>query len=311
MEKAIFELLRQGFSFMDIKDKLSLSTEDMALFLDNLNKGIHKRYNHIKFYENGKRRYSFKEIPESGVITNTGSDYYKAVFIADTHFGSLDASPKYLDIVYNFCIQNGIHNIYHLGDVIDGTSGMPSRKGCEPQEQVEFVINKYPNDKSILNFMLFGNHDLDIIGDIRNLHDAVMRNRKDMVCLGYGSNEFFLKNDSIVLKHKILIDKINNNINNKLIFKGHSHQMKVFDDLNNHLIFAPPLSDLQIIDGTIPGFLLVEFGFSNGYINKCVITHYGILDDRLINMNVNRINVNPHTKHEEIQREEVLVKIKK
>ena len=87
--------------------------------------------------------------------------------------------------------------------------------------------------------------------------------------------------------------------------------MKLVDDLSNHLIYAPSLSDLQIIDGTIPGFLLVEFGFCNGYINKCVITHYGIMGDKLINMNVGRINIKNRTKHEDIAREEVLVKIKK
>ncbi len=311
MEKTIFELLKQGFSFQDIRDKLSLSSEDMAMFLDKLNKDIHKHYSHIKHYENGKRRYSFKDIPESGVITNTGSDYYKAVVIADTHIGSEDENPKYLDIVYNYCIQNDIHNIYHLGDVIDGVSGYQSKKKYAPQDQIENVINKYPNDKSILNFMLLGNHDLDVLGEIRNLHDTIIRNRKDMVCLGYGTNEFFIKNDSIILKHTILIDKTNNNYNSKLIFKGHSHQMKLYDDLSNHLIYAPSLSDLQFIDGTVPGFLLVEFEFFKGYINKCVITHYGIIDDRIINMNVNKINIKSHTKNEDINREEVLVKIKK
>ena len=311
MEKTIFDLLTQGYSFDSIQSKLSLTNEDMAFFLDSVNKGIKNHYNHIKHYVNGKRRYSFKELNDSSVITELNNDCYKATFISDTHLGSKDESIKYLDMVYDYCIQNDIHNIYHLGDVVDGTSGYQANKILEPNEQIEHVINDYPSDKSILNFILLGNHDLDLIGLPDNVHESLIKNRKDMVCLGYGTNEFNIKNDSIILKHTLLIDKAITNYNNKIIFRGHSHRMKFVNDLNNCLIYAPSLSNLQFVEGTIPGFLVVEFGFCNGYINKCVVRHFGIIDNRIIVMNVDRINLRNHTRHEEIQREERFVKIKK
>ena len=309
MEETIFSLLKDGHSFEEIQEELHLSNLEMSSFLTSINNKIHDHYNHIKYYENGKKRFSPREIKESGIITQKDSTYYKAVIISDTHFGTQKENINLLDKVYDYCINNDIHNIFHLGDLIDGTTGLNEFKELDPKGQVEHVIKDYPSDESILNFILLGNHDLDIISYEPNLHDAIIKNRRDLICLGYGTNELYIKNDFIVLKHLILIDKSNNNYNGKLIFKGHSHQMKVVDDLNNYIIHAPSLSDLQIIN-TLPGFLLVELGFYNGYVCEALITHYGIINNNLIVMNKSKINLKNHRKDEEIEREEVLVKVK-
>lgn len=309
MEDKIFLLLKQGYSFEEIQSELQLSNLEMSSFLSNINSHIHEHYNHIKYYENGKKRFSPKELKEYGIITQKDSNYYKTVLISDTHFGTSKENISLLDKVYEFCISNDIHNIFHLGDLVDGTTGLAEYKELDPNSQIEHVIKDYPIDKSILNFILLGNHDLDIITTKPTLHDSIIHNRKDMVCLGYGTDEFYLKNDFMVLKHLILIDKHNNNYNGKLIFKGHSHQMKLIDDLNNHIVHVPSLSDLQIIN-TIPGFLLVEFEFYNGYVCEALITHYGVIDNNLIHMNTSKINLKSHRKEDDIEREEVLVKVK-
>ena len=309
MENLILELFKDGYSFPEIQNRLNLDSQDMYTFLNNINNKINERYHHIKFYEDAKRRYSKDPILESGVITELGSDTYTSLIISDTHFGSNEENVKLLDIVYNFCIKNNIHNIYHLGDVIDGTTGKP--KYLNPNEQVEHVINDYPYDNSILNFILLGNHDLDIIGEELPLHEAIQKNRKDMVCLGYGSREFFIKNDSFILKHAVLIDKMDPNYNQKIILKGHSHQMKTYDNLINHCVHAPALSNLQIAEGTIPGFLTMELNFKYGYIIECIINHYGILGDKIIFMNSAKINLKGHKKVDTINREEPFIKIKR
>lgn len=309
MEEKIFSLLKSGHSFEEIREELQLSNLEMSNFLSSINNKIHDRYNHIKYYENGKKRFSPKEIKESGIITQKDSNYYKAVFISDTHFGTNKENINLMDKVYDFCVGNDIHNIFHLGDLVDGTTGSIDCKILEPRAQIEHVIKDYPSDNSILNFILLGNHDLDIICEEPTLHDAIIKNRRDMICLGYGTKEFYFKNDFVVLKHLILIDKSNNNYNGKLIFKGHSHQMKFVDDLNNYMVHVPSLSDLQIIN-TLPGFLLVELEFYNGYIFETLITHYGIINNQLINMDTVKINLKSHRKDDEIEREEVLVKVK-
>ena len=311
MENQIFVLLKHGYSFEEIQGELHLSNQEMSDFLSNINREISNHYNHIKYYENGKRGYSNTILKESGVITYKDTDYYKSILISDTHIGSIKENIGLIERVYDYCIQNDIHNIYHLGDLVDGTSGYTDYKKLNPSEQIDQVINKYPNDKSILNFVLLGNHDLDIISEDIPLHDAIIKNRKDMYCLGYGTKEFYIKNDNIILKHSILIDKTDNNYNNKLIIKGHSHQMKLVDDLSNYQIYVPSLSDLQFVDGTIPGFLLIEYGFYNGYINECLVTHYGILDNQLVNMNNVKINLKSHRRDDCIKREEAYIKVKK
>ena len=311
MEQKILFLLKNGYSFEEIQSELHLSNQEMASFLENINNKINEHYNHIKFYENGKRGYSNNILTDTGIITEKGSDYYKAVVISDTHFGSQKENMGLVNRVFDYCIQNDIHNIFHLGDLVDGTTGNSEWKELDPKKQISHTVFNYPNDKSILNFILLGNHDLDIISEDLTLHDAIIKNRKDMVCLGYGTKDLYLKNDSIVLKHSILIDKSDNNYNGKLILKGHSHQMKVIDDLNNYHIHAPSLSDLQFVDGTIPGFLLFEVGFFNGYITEVLITHYGILGNQLVNMNTIKMNLKTHKKDDNILREEVFTKVKR
>ena len=311
MEKQIINLLKQDYSFEEIQGKLHITNQDLYLFLSSINMDITNHYNHIKFYENGKRGYSNTLVTESGVVTYKNNDYYKAVIISDTHLGSTKENIGLINMVYDYCIQNDIHNIFHLGDLFDGTSGCIENKKLDPKDQISHVILDYPMDSSILNFILFGNHDLDIISEDYPLHEAIIKNRKDMCPLGYGTKDFYIKNDSIILKHSILIDKTDNNYNGKLIIKGHSHQMKFVNDLNNYLLYVPSLSDLQFVDGTIPGFLQVEYGFYNGYINECKITHYGINNNQLINMNTIRVNLKSHKKEKTIEREEAYVKIKK
>ena len=311
MEKQIINLLKQGYSFEEIQGELHITNQELYLFLSSINMDIAKHYNHIKFYDNGKRGYSNTLINESGVITYKDSDYYRAVIISDTHLGSTKENIGLINKVYDYCLQNNIHNIFHLGDLVDGTSGYSESKKLDPKDQISHVVLDYPMDSSILNFILFGNHDLDIISEDLTLHDAIIKNRKDMCPLGYGTRDFYIKNDNIVLKHSILIDKTDNNYNGKIIIKGHSHQMKFIDDLNNCHIYVPSLSDLQFVDGTIPGFLLIEYGFYNGYINECIITHYGIINNQLINMNATRINLKSHKKGKTIEREEAYIKIKK
>lgn len=311
METQIFELLKQGYSFEEIQENYHLSNQEMAVFLSNINKDISKHYNHIKYYENGKRGYSSKEQNERGVITYKDSDCYKSIFISDTHFGSNRENVGYIDKVYDYCIQNDIHNIYHVGDLVDGTTGYSGDKALNPKEQINHVIKDYPRDNNIINFILLGNHDLDTINEDTTLHDAIIKYRKDMCCLGYGTKNFFIKNDFFVLKHSILIDKSDNNYNGKLIIKGHSHYMKMVDDLNNHYIYVPSLSNLQFVNGTIPGFLSIEYGFYNGYINECLVTHYGLIDNNLVNMNSIKINLKSRRKDKDIEREEAYIKIKK
>ena len=310
MESKILDLLKQGFTFENIQSQLHLSNHEMFKFLENINEDIFKHYNHIKYYENGKKRFSSSELKEMGIITQKDSDYYKAVLISDTHFGSIDENIDLLNRVYDFCIQNNINNIFHGGDLVDGINGYCAIKIQNPIEQINHVINDYPKDSSIMSFILLGNHDLGIISEENPLHTEIINNRKDMVCLGYGTKEIYIKNDNFILKHSILIDKSDNNLNGKLIFKGHSHHMKLFDDLNNYHVYIPSLSNLQFVEGTIPGFLQLEFGFVNGYIIECLITHYGILGNQIINMNSIKMNLKSHKKDNYIKREETLIKVK-
>ena len=66
-----------------------------------------------------------------------------------------------MDRIYNYCISNNIHIIFFGGDLVDGTFGKNTRID-NIDEQLAYIMKKYPFDKSIINFGVLGDHDYSI-----------------------------------------------------------------------------------------------------------------------------------------------------
>ena len=288
MDEEIFSLLKKGYSYRGIQNELNLTNNELYMFLCSLNEKLRSNYAHTKFYSDGRVETTKDMVNDYAIITDVNSDTYNFVIISDTHFGSFDDDIRLLDFVYNYCIKHGIHNIFHNGDLVDGKEGKTPKK-LSPIEQIEFVINAYPHDNGIKNFITLGNHDFDLISEDVSLTQEIIDHRDDLIPMGYGTNKVFVKNNYMLFEHFIPINKYYDNHSHTLIFKGHSHRMKLRDDNNNYYVSTPALSKIDFKEKHLPGFLDVTISFQRGYIDNVVIKNFGIINNQQYLLNIDHL----------------------
>ena len=276
MDDVILSYLKMGYSFDEIRSEFDLNKDDFTKFLNNLNNRIKEGYLNKRFYSNGTIEYE-DEKKELAIITLPDEKSFHFLVISDTHIGSIHDNMSYLDMVYDYCIKNGINYIFHAGDLIDGTTGHKDERSSL-YDQILKVIDKYPYDDSITNLITLGNHDFDSIKSFP-VEKYLVDERPDLIPIGYGTNEVFLKNESFIISHFNPFEKEEFDFSHKLIFKGHSHRMKLKDDNTNHTIYVPTLSDLILSynDTCLPGFLDVTINFYNGHFKNAIIKNMGII----------------------------------
>jgi hypothetical protein len=281
MEEEVIEQLKQGYTFSEIQESMSLTSEDYLSLLKKINYGIKENIVNKLFFSDGTFfNINKKEKEDFSVITRSDEDIFHYAVISDTHIGSNDDNISYLDLVYDYCIKNNINYLFHGGDLIDGTHGNKEKR-LYLNDQIEEVIEKYPYDESITNIINLGNHDFDSIAFDMPIDEALLKYRHDMIPIGYGTNEVNLKNDSFVMNHFIPIDKTDKNFTRKLILRGHSHRFKTQDDHNNFTVSIPALSDMDFPDHFVPGFLDITIVFRKGYCDEVLIKFLGIINNRI------------------------------
>lgn len=288
LTKELLKLIKEGNTINQISEILGLSNKQIYNILTMIkNKGFDFDR---KYYDTGDILYVQKKLPylnsEVNVITSNVSNTYTAFLISDMHFGSSFEIQGVMDKIYNYCIKNGIHNIICGGDILDGVFCKKNQVICNPREQVDYLIKKYPFDKSILTFTVLGNHDYSILQktgqDIRYVLNSY---RHDIVPLGYGIGVLNIKDDSIIVKHRIDDLKISS-LNGGIIVKGHSHHSKVTTSTDRCTIDLPSLSNLNFtsINGEkssygLPGAMILNVQFKSNMFNHINLTQLAILDD--------------------------------
>lgn len=200
---------------------------------------------------------------------------FRSLVVSDTHIGSVDANIKLMDIVYDYATKNDINIIFNCGDVIEGNYTTSSKNIKNLHDQAEYFIKKHPYDKNIINFVVFGNHDLHSFIDYGfDFAKFVGNARYDIVPLGYGQGNVKIKNDSIILFHK-LRDKYKPIINDeKILLSGHGHLMRT--KFNDILWLGIPTLSYQATDKNydiIPGFVDLSLEIENGEFNKVIAQH--------------------------------------
>ena len=111
--------------------------------------------------------------------------------------------------------------------------------------QIEHVLENYCYDKSISNYILFGNHDLHALLNGIDLSKELSE-REDFKLLGYRSAYLHIKNEYIALKHEI--SRIKNDIVDEQVlisYHGHSHHYRCIYNNRNTIFRVPTLSDMK------------------------------------------------------------------
>jgi len=286
MEEEVIEKLKRGYAFSEIQDEMSLTQEDYVKLLKRINVDIKNNLAQKKFFSDGT--VSNSDVAEDfSIITQSDEKSFHYCVISDTHIGSKDDNLSYLDLVYNYCLQNNINYLFHGGDLIDGIQGADDKR-LYLSDQVYEVIEKYPYDDSIVNIVNLGNHDFDSIAFDLPIDEALIKYRHDIIPIGYGTNEISIKNDSFVMSHFHPCDKGKKEISRKLILRGHSHRFKTQDDHNNFHVFIPSLSDKEFPEHFVPGFLDIKITFQKGYCGEVIIKFLGIINNRIYPLGLNQ-----------------------
>lgn len=186
-ERAL-ELLNKGMTTREIRKVLE---EETGLKLGR------ELSDHIY---NFRRRKSKPVVAEKKVIVQNqepehhkskwdGTEVIKFAIMGDTQMGSKYSQLTYLHEFYDLCAAQGIKDVYHVGDLVDG---LKMRTGHEYELYVvsaddmrDDVIKNYPCRPGITTHFISGNHDASIYKQVGyDICSAIARVRPDMEYLG-------------------------------------------------------------------------------------------------------------------------------
>lgn len=169
------------------------------------------------------------------------------IFISDTHDGSKYESQYYKNKVFEFAAANGVKTILHCGDYIQSNedSYKPILKDKDVISQAEKFINRYPRDRNITTYGVYGNHDLQAINIDKTVR-KILESRNDFKTLGFKKVFLLWRKHIISMQHEIDDFKLCLPTNmDCLSFKGHHHSyhVKTVNGKPGERIYIPTLSD--------------------------------------------------------------------
>ena len=289
----LIDLIKQNKTLNEISEITKLSNKQIFMKLTMLrNSGylIDKNY-----YYNGEIRYSLHnpfKTPDNTIYVATpkNNEKIRVLSISDTHLGHKYDNVECIHSMTEYCIRNGIHLVLHSGDFFDGIYPSHStQKFSTAEEQIAYALKNYPYDKSILNFVLLGNHDATFWTEIGIDIKTILENRRhDIVPLGYGCGEVNIGGCQFKLHHRLSADHqepYNQNNTNKIILKGHSHKYKINPGFKTLTLTVPTLSNVRAWEDPIPSMIDIELEIKNGKISTEYFQQFIYIDNKPIRVN--------------------------
>ena len=293
--KKLLLLLNQEKTINEICLELNITNKELYNYLVILrNKGfnINRKY----LYDGNILLSSIKNIDSNkdiSIYTTKEDTSFKCVLISDLHLGNRKEKPIYLDMVFDYCIKEGINIIICGGDFVDGHIIGSGKKYFENgYEQIEYAIKRYPYDKNILTFIVLGNHDLNVLTETgQDLSEILYNYRPDIISTGYGIGTINVKNDHIYLRHELGIKQNPLPGNKALIIEGHSHRMGIKTSNQNLCIVSVPTLSNLLIGNYLPGFIKMNLDFYNGVFTKGILEQFIIYNKRIMPVNYNKVSM--------------------
>lgn len=258
---------------------------------------------------------SFQKLDERHQDTKFSKGYYdfsddsignkRFVLISDTHIGNPQVqSFEIIKGIYDYCLKNGIGNVFHLGDLFDGIKPCVVENRIDYfDEQIKIFLENYPDKAGINTYSICGNHDeiihgKDNIGCILNINGPTYRDlrtvSRDISTFNFYSDEnihITFANKKFRFGHRLYInplvqrkvlhcvDEIASDIkktSNKfpVCISGHLHNAFIFFDTDcygeDKCFISVPSTSLHNSDGVV-GFN-IELIDSYGELDKMIIT---------------------------------------
>ena len=260
--KKLIQLINLDKSFNEICNILGITNRQLHYELLRLKQ---EGFNYDKkYYSDGSIIYQLNCNKNNCNTILTKNNSLSCIVISDLHLGNSNQRIDLINKVFDYCSKKNIHIIFCCGDIIDGDFSQSKQIIEDVNKQIEYFINCYPYDPNILTFAVAGNHDYrsklllndDIINQVENY-------RHDVIIGGYGNSYINIKNDRLLLFHKI--KGIDFNLNSSsVVLKGHHHCYTAFLQTNNILYIKVP--SLSSLSNLIPSFLELNINFRNELI---------------------------------------------
>ena len=277
LENLLIESLTSNKSNVEICRELGIESDELYKMLFDLkSKG---REINAKYYSDGSIHYhgitslDFLDTvnsfgPYKTLFTDVSEQKVKFLLISDLHFGNELARLDLVDRAFDYCIKNDIHTILCGGDLIDGAIGKGTRTISDVREQLDYFINNYPHDDSIITFSVAGDHDASAI-DAASLNIAKLCDnyRPDVVIGGFENMFLNVKNDQIMIHHCISKNKMPGS-RAPIVIHGHSHKYLIDAERDKIDILVPTLSNIH---SDFPSALELDVEFKNGYFSTTSI----------------------------------------
>lgn len=297
MDNIIIEMINQSKGVKEICEELGISEKQFFIRIKRIiNNGNILNpcycYNSDIYYNRENKLLNELNNTVSISLPSKETDF-KFIIISDLHIGNKYFDMSLVDKVYEYAAKNDIHIIFNIGDFIEGIHTTSSVILKTTLEQIEYLINKYPYDKDIRNFVIFGNHDYhSILHEGFDISKKITNSRFDMVSLGYGKGVVNMRNDKILLQHELSVvnnPNIGDDVN--IVLSGHGHMMKT--KLNDKFILCVPSLSYVSPDRkkeVIPGFVELNLVFDKKKIEYIEAKHL-IIDSKIKEIGVSKCKI--------------------
>lgn len=280
INKNIIELIGRNKSIKEISSILGISEKQFFVRLKQIiNYGYQiipsYSYNSDIYYKLVKDNYTEEKNVVKLKMPNSIKEF-RCIVISDNHIGNVDSDINLLNYVYEYATKNNINIILNCGDLIEGVHSTYKRNLNDIYDQIETIIKKYPYDKNINNFVIFGNHDYHSLHyDGLDIGKRIKNARYDIIPIGFGKGIVKLKEDSLLLEHELsVVENPNLGDDIKLVISGHGHMMKT-KPYDRFYLCAPTLSYVYPDKNKdiLPGFIDLEICFEKDKIDFVEAKH--------------------------------------
>ncbi len=188
-KKKAMEYYFEGYRYCEIARML-----EKEFGLENLYQRVRQ---YIRYHKNdkpaateeGKKVVIQNQEPEHFTDKWDGTEIIRFAIIGDTQIGSKYTQLTHLHNFYDVCKRQGIKNVYHTGDLVDG---LKMRVGHEYElyevsadEMRDDVVKNYPRREGITTHFITGNHDASLYKQVGfDIGSAIAFMRPDMKYLG-------------------------------------------------------------------------------------------------------------------------------
>ena len=251
--RKLYDMIKENQSLDTIKKELQLTEKQIYRRVRTLiETGIRIDRN---FYIDGHYQYKTPE----GSIPNyfelyTDSLKNEFLMISDTHFAHRLESIESLYACYEYAKDHHIHTIFHAGDLIEGEKYQCVQETLtNVLDQLDYVVNVYPQDPTIMNYIVFGNHD-NMSNSKIEIKNFLEHYRSDFVGLGFETKLIKINHAWFRMNH---MRKIKIQEEDYITFNGHFHHygLTIENDkiscmvptLSNNSKFKQPPSMLHVI----------------------------------------------------------------